>query len=282
MKDIYQDTTNMLLNLMEKDKGIPWRKAWAGCFLPRNGQSGRLYQGINVPVLWSRALALGFQSNEWFTYNGAIRAGGHVAKGNKSRASAVYWKLINCKKEVPSERDVKHTFPLIKTYPLWNRDQCELPELEKLPTLSEYKLADDCVGQLAPDIREGEPAYVPEYDVIEMPMPDAFKSPDDYFGTMFHELAHWTGHKTRLDRGLDKFYGSKDGYAFEELVAELAACYVCAWFDIHGRSQAAQYLKSWVSAMKEDNKYIFKASRQGFEAARYILGYPQELDPVGV
>lgn len=286
LKNLYQDVTDELMFLM-KGNTIPWRKTWGGAVLmPRNGHSGRLYQGINVPFLWCMALRNKFSSNEWFTYGGAIQAGGNVAKGQRSKAMAIYWKIIEKKKEQLKPNDIKHTFPIIRSYCLFNRDQIENlpndPEPSSETCPPEYGMAGDCVGELAPEIREGKPSYVVDFDVIQMPKESAFDTEADYYSTMFHELAHWTGHKNRLNRFgpvADADEDKKDVYAFEELVAELASCYCCAWFDIQGgMSQATSYIKHWNKAMGADSKYIFKASRLGFEAAKYILGYPPELE----
>lgn len=282
LKNLYQDVTDELLLLMAENT-IPWRQCWSGATLmPRNGHSGRLYQGINVPLLWSNALKNKFKSNEWFTYGGAIQAGGHVKQGTRAKAMAIFWKVIAVKREQLQDKEIKHTFPIIRSYVLFNRDQCEGIERPEEPAevlTPEFDMAADCVTQLAPEVREGKPSYVVDFDVIQMPTMKAFKTPEDYYSTLFHELAHWTGHSNRLDRfGADADENKEELYAFEELVAELASCYCCAWFDLQGgMSQAVSYIKHWSKGMRGDSKYIFKASRLGFEAAKYILGYPDEL-----
>jgi len=274
-KNLYQTVTDSIVSALEEadPQDIPWRKSWSGSFMPRNGHSGRMYRGINVPYLWSVALNRGYDSNQWFTYNGARAAGGHVKRGEKSQADVIYWKLMKKDKNIPDSK----AFPLIRSYAVFNEAQCE--GIETIAALSDTmhtkRQAEALLAIHACDAqhREGEPCYIPSADTIEMPPEDAFWNTNRYLATYFHELSHWTGHEKRLDR---KFIHRAE----EELIAELGSCYCCAYFDLldaKNESDAVKYLDSWVKAMKEDNRYIFKAARNGFEAANYILGNPDEL-----
>ena len=270
--NVYQKITDELVKAMSGDL-LPWRKSWEGSFLPRNGHSQRLYQGINVPYLWSVAVRKKFKTNEWYTYKGALQAGGNVMRGQKAVAYAVYWKLVEKNVNRVRAHEEKNVFPLIRTYPLWNRDQVEgMEHVEPFDIEPETKMALDHVGQLGYEVREGSPGYLPDTDMLEMPPIDAFDSEEEYLGTLFHELAHWTGHSSRLNRRL-----GNDDRAYEELVAELASCYACGWFNISRGEGSSAYLKSWTESMGEDNRYIFKAGKDAMNAARYLLGSPPEL-----
>ena len=132
-------------------------------------------------------------------------------------------------------------------------------------------------------VGNGEPAYYVTFDKVTMPLEKDFIRTNAYWATMFHELGHATGHKKRLDRDLTS-YKSNSGstYAFEELVAELCSAFICQYHRIYDEGysidNAARYLNHWITAMNGDPKYLFKASKQAQEAARYILNFPDELN----
>ena len=113
--------------------------------------------------------------------------------------------------------------------------------------------------------------YVPSLDKIHLPRKDAFSSADGYYATAFHELAHWTGAKSRLDRDFSSRFGD-DQYAFEELVAEMSAAFLCQSHGIDALTQHAAYVQSWVKVLKNDHKAIFKAAALAQKATDYIRG----------
>ena len=109
-------------------------------------------------------------------------------------------------------------------------------------------LADDFLRSTGADIREGhgEAYYVPSRDFISMPAFQAFKGADHFYNVAFHELTHWTGHKSRLDRDLKNRFGSRN-YAAEELIAELGAAFLCAEFGFDGDVRNAGYIATGLS-----------------------------------
>jgi antirestriction protein ArdC len=112
--------------------------------------------------------------------------------------------------------------------------------------------------------------YMPSMDRIQMPNKGTFASPENYYATMFHELTHWTSDKARCDRDLSKGRFGNPDYAFEELVAELGAAFLCNDHGIQGELRHAGYIQSWLKALKNDNKAIFKAAALAQKAADYI------------
>ena len=114
--------------------------------------------------------------------------------------------------------------------------------------------------------------YVPSQDFIRVPPQPAFFESINYYRTCFHELGHWTGHVSRLNREFKGRYGSH-AYAREELVAELASAFVCASLSITPTVRHADYLASWLQVLKEDNRAIFNAASLASKAADYILGF---------
>jgi len=123
------------------------------------------------------------------------------------------------------------------------------------------------------DIREGhgEAYYVPSHDFISMPAFAAFKGADHFYNVTFHELAHWTGHKSRLDRDLKNRFGGRE-YAAEELVAELGAAFLCAEFAFDGDVRNAGYIATWIDLLKADKRAFFTACNKAWKAADYLRG----------
>jgi antirestriction protein ArdC len=123
------------------------------------------------------------------------------------------------------------------------------------------------------DIREGhgEAYYVPSRDFISMPAFEAFNEADHFYNTAFHELAHWSGHGSRLDRDLKNRFGSRN-YAAEELIAELGAAFLCAEFGFDGDVRSAGYIASWIELLKADKRAFFTACSQASKAADYLRG----------
>jgi antirestriction protein ArdC len=133
--------------------------------------------------------------------------------------------------------------------------------------------ADEFLGSTGADIREGhgEAYYLPSHDFISMPAFEAFKGADHFYGTAFHELTHWTGHRSRLDRDLKTRFGAHD-YAAEELVAELGAAFLCAEFGFDGDLRHAGYIASWVELLRADKRAFFTACSKAWKAADYLRG----------
>ena len=171
----------------------------------------------------------------------------------------------------------------MKRYRVFNIDQCEglsddlyasapdVPECEQLP------IAENLISATAADFRIGgnRAFYVPSQDSIQVPPQPLFHEQIDYYRTCFHELGHWTGAKHRLDRPIENSKCSKL-YAREELVAEMTSAFVCASLGIKPTVRHTDYIGSWLSVLKEDNKAIFRAASQASKAADYLLAFQSE------
>jgi len=168
------------------------------------------------------------------------------------------------------------SFAILKTYSVFNAEQTDA---ELLPLETENTTPFNPIPAIEQKITEtgaiikhgsGEAFYMPSKDYIQLPNKTAFNSEAHYYATAFHELAHWTGAKHRLDRQLDKGRFGNPAYAFEELVAEISAAFLCADFKIEGDLRHAGYIQSWLKACRDDNKAIFKAAALAQKAADYI------------
>jgi antirestriction protein ArdC len=171
--------------------------------------------------------------------------------------------------------------PMLREYTVFNVDQCDgLPDSIRAGKPMRVRnpdtrdaLADGFLRSTRADIREGhgEAYYVPSQDFISMPAFQAFKGADHFYNVAFHELTHWTGHKSRLDRDLKNRFGSRH-YSAEELVAELGAAFLSAEFGFDGDVRNAGYIATWIELLKADKRAFFTACSKASKAADYLRG----------
>lgn len=272
-RDIYQEVTDKLIGALEAGTA-PWRSPWIkGGFGFPTRSTGEHYRGINTVLLWASAEENGFTGSHWFTYRQAAGLGAQVRKGEKS-TQVIYYGAIE--KEIDG-REEPEFIPFIKSYSVFNADQIDgLPEkFQPEPIISgtmpvdEYEAFFRNVGVII-NTGGGRAFYNRSSDQVTMPPIDRFTSAAAYYGVLSHETVHWTGDKKRLDRVKGKKFGDRE-YAFEELVAEIGACFVSSQIgtDVNFDNSAA-YLESWLAALKNDKKFIFKAASAAQKAADYI------------
>lgn len=274
-RDIHQDVTDQIIATLEKGT-VPWVKEWdgpMGAALPERA-NGELYQGINSVILMMKKYANGYKSRGWMTFKQAKDLGGMVRKGEKS-TQVIYYSTF--KKEDPDTKDEK-VIGFLKTYNVFNRDQIDgLPEQTiENPVAGGEGHIDDIKAffdATRAKIEHGEhinPHWRPSTDTIGMPPIEKFSSAHAYYGTLAHELTHWTGHTPRLDR--DMKYQTKEGRAFEELIAELGSLFLCAHIGAKpDHDNAAAYIESWLAALRKDKKFIFRAAAAAQAATNYAL-----------
>lgn len=277
-KDIRQEVTDRIINIMERGPQV-WRKTWttaAAQGLPVNGSSGASYRGINVLTLWCEAQERGFSSSRWMTYKQAQAAGAQVRKGEKG-TSIVFYQMLERDELQEDGSTEERRFPMLKSFTVFNADQIDgLPTSEQPGRAHEpIPAADAVIAASGASIKHGgsRAAYSPTRDVIVMPKPEAFESAAGYYGTTLHELAHWTGHPSRLNRDLSGRFGDDD-YAMEELIAELASAF-CAgslgFIDATVEGHAS-YLDSWLKVLKSDKTAVFTAAAQAQAAHDFLVG----------
>lgn len=114
--------------------------------------------------------------------------------------------------------------------------------------------------------------YAPGPDFIQMPVFEAFRNAHGYYATLAHEATHWTSHKSRLDRSFDAKKFGDNGYAREELVAELGAAFLCAdlGIELTNRTDHADYVGFWLKVLKEDKRAIFSAAAHAERAVGFL------------
>ena len=285
--DLYQHVTDTIIASLEA--GTPaWRRPWTGeaggTAFPRRA-NGEPYRGINVLMLWLIAAEKGYRAAHWFTYRQAQEAGGQVRKGEKSATVVKYGTF---EREDEGSEDARK-IPYLKAYRVFNAEQIDGLPAEFHATLAEAPrdLGTKADPELeaffsatGADIRTSDDPrayYNPVADFIHMPPIATFHDAGGYYATLAHEATHWTGHGSRLDR-LGRFTDRK-AYAFEELIAEIGNCMVCASLGLTPNfDQSAAYVKSWLRALQDDKRLIFKAASEAQKAAEWLMKGQQTED----
>jgi len=272
----------------------PWVKPWRGLPVSRPLRfCGTPYRGMNTFWLWMVADAAGFASPYWMTYRQCQALGGQVRKGEKSTIAIFYKSYTKEVESAEGEQDTENR-RVLKSYAVFNADQCDgLPEFYHPKPL---------VGPVEPEGREarldaffarvgaklrhhGSQAYYePLRDRVTMPPAELFGAYDHYYATLAHELSHWTGHGSRLDRDLKNRFGS-DAYAAEELIAELSSAILGAelGLPVTHLDHHASYIASWLKILKSDERAILTAAAKAEEASSLLFelgGHQEHLSEV--
>lgn len=266
---------------------IPWRKPWTEgglSGLPMNAATVRPYHGGNIVALWATAQLRSFTSNGWVTFRQAVDAGAVVRKGEK--ATPVYY--FTSREKTNKETGEVETFWFARGYSVFNLDQ--LSDLEgrdgavanlrrrvdapiAAPMVDRIAACDAMVQGTGATIEHtgNRAAYAPSLDRIVMPAREQFIDGASYYGTLFHELTHWTGHESRLARPLSTKFGSPE-YALEELVAELGAAMIGARFGVESIDRSAAYIASWQKALTgaDASRVLARCAAQAAKAAEYL------------
>src|SRR6202035_2760616 len=280
-RDLYAEVSARIVAELEAG-ALPWIKPWSatpGANTPCNAVTNRPYSGCNVILLWM-AKAAGYRTPRFLTFKQALELGGNVRKGEHGTKVCFVKQLQVCDSDADGETATR-LVPMLREYTVFNIDQCEnLPDsintgkpIRVRNPDARDELADTFLQSTGADIREGhgEACYVPSRDFISMPAFAGFKGADHFYNVAFHELGHWTGHKSRLDRDLKNRFASKS-YAAEELIAELGAAFLCAEFGFDGDVRNAGYIASWIELLTADKRAFFTACSHASKAADYLRG----------
>jgi antirestriction protein ArdC len=281
-RDHRQEVTDEIIRLIEAGTP-PWRKGWDTGILgvPVNAASHKPYRGGNILTLMASELKHGYNDNRWMTYKQASESGYQVRKGEHS-TRVEYWQMVTANAtddNGDSATVIDHKArPIHKVYSVFNAaqvDGIEPIERIELPEMERVLAVDEMVTRSGATItHDSTKAYYNILgDDIHMPPTHAFEGVSEYYGTLLHEMTHWTGHASRLDRTM-KGDKKTSAYAYEELVAELASAFLTAETGIDtDRENSAAYIASWLRGLKDDKNLIFKAASAASKASDYILAY---------
>jgi len=251
-----------------------WKKSWAGGVIAINAVTGNQYKGGNLIALW--VLGEDFKSGYWATYKQWQSVDAQVRKG-ETGTRLIKWSPLPCKDHGTDERCSNCGTMVPNVFTVFNADQVDGWEGKPEDIRNEDQRladADDFIKATGAEMNhsgEGRAYYSPSDDAITLPPFESFDSAEAYYATAAHELIHWTGHKSRLNRDMAKKWGDTDAYAAEELVAELGAAMLCATLGISDtpRPDHAQYLKFWVGRLKDDYRLLWNAASQAQKAVDY-------------
>ncbi len=278
MRDLYNEVTNTIIAKLEAGT-VPWRRGWnAGTGIPMNAVTNRPYSGVNVLLFWLSE-GKGYKSPRFLTYKQAQEVGGQVRKGEHG-TTVIFYKQLTVKDKKNPDEDKR--IPLLRGYTVFNVDQVDnLPDHVKFGPAYTGEVnpddrdasADQFITSTGADFREGKgkPSYIPSKDFITVPAWEDFHSKPEFYTTTFHELVHWTGAKSRLDRDLKGRFGNEQ-YAAEELIAELGSAFLAAEFgyDNSTTDNHAAYIENWLKVLKSDKRAIFTAASKSQKAVDYL------------
>jgi antirestriction protein ArdC len=276
-QDMYQEVTNKVIEMMETH-GADWVNPFARkgrSLSPFNVTSKKAYKGINTLLLgWSQ-----YASPVWGTYKQWNEKGCQVRKGQKA-TGIVFWQFI----EKTDEDGRKQKIPFMRSYSVFNAEQVDgftIGQQEEQNDVEDIQTAEHFFSQIPANIKhsqEGKAFYSPFGDYVHMPQKSLFEATptstatECYYSTLAHELTHWTGAKHRLDRLTGDAFGS-EGYAREELVAEVGAALLCAHLQISAtpRPDHAKYINGWIRRLSDNKREFVSAASAAAKAVDFLL-----------
>lgn len=282
--DKFQLLTDKILTLMEAGK-TPWVKPWHSTPYA-NAITGHQYRGMNPLIATADVMLNDYQSTLFVGFSQAKALNWKITKGSK--ATCLVWGGRACKEvadEATGEVSQKF-FNAFKWLSVFNLDCIDDSEADtkKEHYLAKYRkggsnteprleMAEEFIKAQNATVRFGGDmaCYSSSQDKIQMPNYGDFTSAEAYYSTFAHELSHWTGHSTRLGRQLGNKFGSQ-AYAFEELIAELSAAFICNELAMTSQLENhASYLSNWIEILKSDKKAFLQAASQAQKASKFLL-----------
>lgn len=295
--DVYQRVTDQIVASLEQ--GVPpWHKPWnaehaAGRITRPLRSNGIPYRGMNVIMLWAAALEKGYAAPLWITFKQAQELGGHVRKGEKGSLVVYANTISRTETDDATGEETEEVIPFMKGYTVFNAEQVEglpahfyamaAPVLDPVARIAQAEAFFTATGA---DVRHGgnRAFYTQAEDRVQMPPFETFRDAESYYATLAHELTHWTKHPARLDRDCGRKRWGDEGYAAEELVAELGAAFICADLGLAAEPRAdhASYIASWLKVLKDDKRAIFTAAAHAQRAADFLHGCQPLIEEEGL
>ena len=280
-QDVYVSTTDAIVRAIEEGAG-DWSMPWLvdGLAFPSNPTTGKSYRGGNVPTLWMSAMDQGFESGEWATYKQWESAGAQVRKGERGTGALLFTPAAP-KETTDDDQDEKDGKQwrggFARRFVVFNAAQVDGHEAKVVErdTVEQIEHAEDFFGAISADVEyrnEGKAYYQPSSDRVVLPPLADFVDAPSFYGTLAHELAHWTGHESRLARKYGDRFGD-EAYAVEELTAELSAAFTCAILGISPapRPDHAAYLASWLKVLKADTRALHSIASKAQAATDHLV-----------
>ncbi|CAJ4332716.1 antirestriction protein [Burkholderia pseudomallei] len=278
--DLFQEVTDKIVDALENGTA-PWQKPWAASFeWPNNGTTGKPYHGINVMLLAANE----FQDGRYCSFKQAKEKNWSVQKGERGTPIYFYKPFMKETGEIdPVTQEPKmRSIPILKRYTVFNFSQIngapayELKNEHELVLSPQTKaICDEIIDACGIEIKHGYriSAYSPSEDRVFMPEREAFRSDAHYYASLMHEIGHWTGHSSRLNR---QFGTSRDSdlYAREELRAEMASAMLGMRLGLPSAVENhGAYVDHYLKVLRSDKKEIFRAARDAEKISRFVLSF---------
>jgi len=300
---LYDKITNLIIEMLENHKQSNYTESWISLtgdsIFAKNAISNHVYNGINQLLLNYLKQKYKYVFNSWMTFKQLSELGGRIKKGSKA-SLVVYKSALYLDKQtgknitklvehlIKNNQSIEHLNytkrGYMRSYSVFNINQIDnLPdnyykfnELENLSEFERDETAEHIIKNTGANIEcspQNTAYYSPKEDKIYLPERRQFKSKEDFMNVAAHELGHFSGHPTRLNRPLNNKHASKE-FAFEELIAEINAAFLCAYLGYENKiTDNVDYIDSWLSVMKNDKQFIVQASSQAQKACDYILSF---------
>lgn len=285
MSNAYQEVTARIISELETG-AVPWVKPWrTDGTANRNIVSGKPYRGINRLILGMAGMAAGHGSPYWASFKQWQERGGCVRKGEKGTKIVFFSPVEKTTRNAAGDEETE-SYAVLKTYFVFNAcqvDGADVPVPTAVRTeFQAHQESEQFILDTGAAVSYGGDAafYAPSADRIQLPHKSSFASPAAFYATAFHELTHWTGAKHRLDRDLSKGRFGNPEYAFEELVAELGAAFLCQDKGIAGDLRHAGYIGNWLQVLRKDDRAIFKAAALAEKASEFLLAQQATAMPI--
>ena len=275
-KDVYEMATDRIIEQLEQGV-IPWEKPWGGVIDGAyNRISKRPYSLLNQMLLQ--------HSGEYATFKQWSELGGHIRKGEKSEI-VVFWKLQPYEDENADGEKIIKQIPLLRYYNVFHVSQVDGIEPKELdlnefePIEEAERIKTEYMTREHLKILEkltDKAFYSPTFDYIQIPCKEQYQNVEEFYSTLFHEMVHSTGYKTRLDREdvKDCMYFGSENYSKEELTAELGSAFLVNLLGIETKNSfrnSSAYIQGWLGRLRGDKKFIVSASSKAEKAVKYIL-----------
>ena len=300
-RDFRQEVTDNIVSLLEKGVA-PWQKPWdaqSNSAMPVNPTTDRAYRGGNAVHLLAVGIQRNYEDPRWMTYKQASERGWQVKRGERG-TQIEFWDVkpqredsTNAKNKEDRQGSVDRTKAddpasrlVHRVYTVFNANQIDgVPALipREIKPFEAVEAGERMLANSGAKVHHDQADsafYSRQKDEIHLPPQQAFKDAAGYYGTALHELGHWTGHPSRLNRWtMEENYKFGDTrYAKEELRAELASVFLAAEKGIpHDPQNHAAYVGSWIQALKQDKNEIFRAAHDASKAADLLLSMDREV-----
>ena len=283
-RDLYLEVTEKIIAVLDKSNGeARWKRPWsilAEHGLPHNGITGRHYGGINVLLLAMEAEQRGFDDPRYMTFKQVSEARGlKVKKGGRSTPIYFFKKLETEKRDQETGAIKKIVIPYLTEYRVFNaRDIDGLEPIHNPPPQWQpHDVMEKLVKKLGVNVQYGgaKAFYDIDNDMVHLPVRGAFPTKESWASTISHEIAHWTGHPSRLSRQFGSF--GSELYSKEELRAEIASAMLSASTGLATDVENnAAYVESWIKVLKNDRREIFRAASDATKIVDFMLERNQD------